>query len=65
MRLHDLRHLCASFLLSQGVHLRVMVEILGHSQITLTIETFSHVMPGATRAAAQTLDGFLNQKGER
>ena len=61
MRLHDLRHLCASLLLSQGVHPRVIMEILGHSQISLTMNTYSHVMPGATQAAAEALNGLLTR----
>lgn len=56
MRLHDLRHLCASLLLAQGMHPRVIMEILGHSQISLTMNTYSHA---ATQAAAQALDGLL------
>src|SRR6266545_6727274 len=42
-RFHDLRHSCASLLLAQGVHPRVVMETLGHSQIALTMNTYSHV----------------------
>jgi integrase len=59
VRVHDLRHLCASLLVSQGVHPRVIMGILGHSQISLTMNTYSHLMPGSNRAAAETLDGVL------
>ena len=45
MRFHDLRHACASLLLVQGVHPRVVMETLGHSQISLTMNTYSHVIP--------------------
>jgi integrase len=60
-RLHDLRHLCASLLLSQGIHPRVVMEILGHSQISLTMNTYSHVMPEATKAAAQALEDMVSK----
>ena len=44
-RWHDLRHSCASFLLAQGVAARVVMETLGHSDIRLTWDIYSHVMP--------------------
>src|SRR5262249_40590509 len=44
-RFHDLRHTCATLLLVQGVPARVVMEILGHSQISLTLDTYSHVVP--------------------
>ena len=44
-RFHDLRHACASLLLSRGVSPRVVMEMLGHSQISLTMDTYSHVLP--------------------
>jgi len=39
IRIHDLRHTCASLLLVQGVHPRIVMETLGHSQISLTLDT--------------------------
>jgi len=45
VRFHDLRHSCASLLLAQGVAPRVVMEILGHSQISITMDTYSHVIP--------------------
>ena len=42
---HNLRHACASFLLAQGVHPRVVMGTLGHSQIGLTMNVYSHVLP--------------------
>jgi integrase len=44
VRLHDLRHTAASLMLAQGVSARVVMEILGHSQISVTMNTYSHVM---------------------
>jgi site-specific recombinase XerD len=45
IRLHDLRHSRATLLLAQGVNPRVVMEMLGHSQVSLTLNTYSHVLP--------------------
>ena len=58
-RFHDLRHTCASFLVAQGVHPRVVMEILGHSQISLTMDTYSHVLPEFRAEAAAQIEGLL------
>jgi integrase len=58
-RFHDLRHSCASLLLAQGVHPRVVMETLGHSQIALTMNTYSHVLPPLQREAAVRMDEVL------
>jgi integrase len=58
-RFHDLRHCCASLLLAQGVHPRVVMELLGHSQIALTMNTYSHVMPALKSEAAGKMDAAL------
>jgi integrase len=58
-RFHDLRHSCASLLLAQGVHPRVVMETLGHSQIALTMNTYSHVLPPLQREAAARMDEVL------
>ena len=57
IRFHDLRHTCASLLLAQGVPPRVV--ILGHSQLSITMDLYSHVMPSALRAAAHAMDRAL------
>jgi integrase len=59
MRFHDLRHACASLLLVQGVHPRVVMETLGHSQISLTMNTYSHVLPVLQREAADRMEAVL------
>lgn len=59
IRFHDLRHSCASLLVAQGVHPRVVMEILGHSTITLTMNTYAHVLPQAQREAIGLLDGLF------
>ena len=58
-RFHDLRHTAASLLLSQHVDPRVVMEILGHSQISLTMNTYAHVMPALQREAADSMDRVL------
>ncbi|MGH2363442.1 MAG: tyrosine-type recombinase/integrase [Chloroflexota bacterium] len=60
-RFHDLRHGCASLLLAQGVHPRVVMETLGHSTIALTMNTYSHVMPELQREAANKMDATLSR----
>ena len=59
MRFHDLRHGAASLLLSQGVHPRVVMELLGHSTIMLTMNTYSHVIPDFQREAAEKVETAL------
>ncbi|MGC5020580.1 tyrosine-type recombinase/integrase [Micromonospora sp. DT47] len=57
--MHDVRHTAASILLAQGVPARVVMELLGHSQIGLTLGTYSHVAPELSRAAADAIGGAL------
>lgn len=59
MRFHDLRHACATLLLAQGIHPRVIMETLGHSQIAMTMNVYSHVMPALQREAADKMDAIL------
>ncbi len=61
-RFHDLRHSCATFLLVQGVSPRVVMEVLGHSQISLTMNTYTHVLPELRRQAADRMDELLNER---
>jgi integrase len=58
-RFHDLRHAAASLLLAQGVSPRVVMELLGHSRISLTMDTYSHVVPSLMREAADKMDQIL------
>lgn len=60
-RFHDLRHDCATLLLAQGVPMRVVMETLGHSQISLTANTYSHVAPLLQRDAADRMNDLLNR----
>jgi len=59
LRLHDLRHACATFLLAEGVEPRTVMEILGHSTIRLTMDTYGHVLPERLAAAAEAMDRAL------
>lgn len=61
VRFHDLRHTHATQLLRQGVHPKVVAERLGHSSITLTLDTYSHVVPGLQEEAARQLDRVLRK----
>ncbi len=55
VRFHDLRHSCATLLLVQGVSPRVVMEVLGHSEIALTMNAYSRVVPELQQDAAQRL----------
>jgi integrase len=59
IRFHDLRHTSATLLLAQGVHPKVVQERLGHAQISLTLDTYSHVLPSMQTDAANRLDSML------
>jgi integrase len=45
IRFHDLRHTCATILLSKGTHPKIVQEMLGHATITQTMDTYPHVLP--------------------
>jgi hypothetical protein len=64
VRFHDLRHSCASLLFELGVPLRMVMEILGHSQISTTSDIFTHVMPAQYREVADVLDAWLDGGGQ-
>jgi len=61
LRFHDLRHSAASLLLAQGVHPRAIMELLGHSSITVTMNVYGHVMPAMMRDAADKMDVILSR----
>src|SRR5690606_21697010 len=54
-RLYDLRHTCATLLLFQGEHPKVVAERLGHVDTNLTLDTYTHVLPGMQRVASDNL----------
>jgi len=59
IRLYDLRHTCATLLLSAGVNPKIVSERLGHASITLTMDTYSHVLPDMQKSATDILDTML------
>jgi len=59
IRFHDLRHTAATLMLQQGIHPKVVQERLGHADITLTLNTYSHVLPSMQQEAAEKLDELL------
>ena len=61
LRFHDLRHAHASLLLRQGVHPKIVSDRLGHSGIGITMDTYSHVMPGLQAQAAAQLNGLFKR----
>ncbi len=59
LRLHDLRHTCATLLISLGAHPKAIQERLGHSSITVTIDVYGHLFPSIGQALTDRLDGVL------
>ncbi len=59
IRLHDLRHTSASLMLSSGVHSKVVSERLGHSSVSITLDLYSHVVPGLQSDAAEKLGDMI------
>jgi integrase len=62
-RYHDLRHACATLLLASGVDIAVVRDILGHSTIALTANTYAAVLPSLQREAAERLADFIGFAG--
>ena len=58
-RFHDLRHTCATLLLSRNVHPKVVQEMLGHATISQTMDTYSHVLPDMQDEAVAALESAL------
>ena len=65
IRLHDARHTHASLMLKQGVHPKIVQERLGHASIQLTLDTYSHVVPGLQEAAAAGFDKMISVMPEK
>lgn len=58
---HDLRHSCASIMLADGVNVKAIQTILGHSTISMTMDTYAHLMPNAHQVAAASFDRLLGE----
>jgi integrase len=61
VRFHDLRHTCATLLLIRGVHPKIVSEMLGHSSVSITLDVYSHVIPGLGDAAATAMEEALEE----
>lgn len=59
IRFHDLRHTCATLLLARGVSPRVVMDVLGHSQIAVTMNVYGHVIPAMQQSAADEINAAL------
>ena len=60
--LHDCRHTYAALMIAAGVNVKALSSYMGHSSITVTLDRYGHLMPGAEREAAALLDGFLERE---
>jgi len=60
IRFHDLRHTCATLLLSKNVNPKMVSEMLGHATIAITLDTYSHVLPNMRDQAAQAMEEALS-----
>lgn len=65
LRWHDLRHSCATLMLAAGVNSRVVMETLGHSQISMTMNVYAHALPDAKQDAADRMDRLLRGDADR
>jgi integrase len=59
IRLHDLRHTCATILLMAGKHPKYVQELLGHANISITLDTYSHVIEGMDGGLGDAMDEAL------
>ena len=59
IRFHDLRHTAATLLLGQGMHPKFVSDMLGHSNIAITLDLYSHTTPAMHQQAAQQMDAIL------
>ena len=61
-RMHDLRHTFASLMVEQGTSIKVVQELMGHATVQMTLDTYTHVLPGATAEAVNKLQGFFKEE---
>jgi integrase len=61
VRFHDLRHTCATLLLTRGVHPKIVSEVLGHSSIAITLDIYSHVVPRLGDVATSAMEDALGE----
>jgi integrase len=60
VRFHDLRHTTATLLLSRGVHPKFVQELLGHASVAITLDTYSHAVPGMGDQTAAAMEDALS-----
>jgi integrase len=60
IRFHDLRHTCATLLLSRGHHPKLVQDLLGHASVALTLDRYSHVLPGMGDQTAAAMEAALS-----
>ncbi len=60
VRFHDLRHTCATLLLSKGTHPKFVQELLGHATVAITLDTYSHAVPGMGKQTAKAMEDALS-----
>ena len=59
---HALRHTAATLLLSEGEHPKVVQELLGHAQVSIKLDRYSHMMPKLMSSAAAVMDRLLDEE---
>lgn len=64
IRFHDLRHTAATLLFVQGIHPKVVSEMLRHASVSITLDLYSHVLPNMQRETVGRMDELLNDSGE-
>src|SRR5829696_9711291 len=60
IRLHDLRHTCATLMLWEGVHIKLVQELLGHATISITLDTYRYLLPGMGDEAAGAMERIFS-----
>ena len=60
LNFHDLRHTCAILLLSRGHHPKLVQELLGHASVAMTLDRYSHVLPGMGDQTAAAMEAALS-----
>jgi integrase len=64
IRLHDVRHTLATLLFANRIPAKVVQEMLGHSDVGMTLDVYSHVLPEMQAEAAESLDNLLGDKSQ-
>ena len=60
IRFHDLRHTCATLLLGRGHHPKLVQELLGHASVAITLDRYSHVLPGMSDQTVAAMESALS-----